>query len=108
MGCSPGALERSAGRVGAEWTDGGRRRSGALWASLARPGSERATWGWLGRRSEAWAKLLDLDFETLSLMQLYRASDATDETKDRQAMRPTCSPGPCLFDLQPTVTLFGR
>ena len=71
---------------------------------LARPGSERATWGWLGRRS-GLGELLDFDFETLSLMQMYRASDAL--MKHRQAIEAhlfTRAMG--LFDLQPTVTLF--
>ena len=49
--------------------------AGAIVGRLARPGSERATWGWLRRRS-GLGELLDFDFETLSLMQLYRASDA--------------------------------
>ena len=71
---------------------------------LARPGSERATWGWLGRRS-GLGELLDFDFETLSLMQMYRASDAL--MKHRQAIEAhlfTRAMG--LFDLEPTVTLF--
>ena len=71
---------------------------------LARPGSERANWGWLGRRS-GLGELLDFDFQTLSLMQMYRASDAL--MKHRQAIEAhlfTRAMG--LFDLQPTVTLF--
>ena len=71
---------------------------------LARPGSERATWGWLRRRS-GLGELLDFDFQTLSLMQMYRASDAL--MKHRQAIEAhlfTRAMG--LFDLQPTVTLF--
>ena len=35
---------------------------GAIVGRLARPGSERATWGWLGRRS-GLGELLDFDFE---------------------------------------------
>ena len=71
---------------------------------LARPGSERATWGWLRRRS-GLGELLDFDFQTLSLMQMYRASDAL--MKHRRAIGThlfTRAMG--LFDLQPTVTLF--
>ena len=82
----------------------GRRRWGRWWAVLARPGSERATWGWLGRRS-GLGELLDFDFQTLSLMQMYRASDAL--MRHRQAIEAhlfTRAMG--LFDLQPTVTLF--
>ena len=77
---------------------------GAIVGRLARPGSERATWGWLGRRS-GLGELLDFDFQTLSLMQMYRASDAL--MRHRQAIEAhlfTQAMG--LFDLQPTVTLF--
>ena len=77
---------------------------GAIVGRLARPGSERATWGWLGRRS-GLGELLDFDFQALSLMQMYRASDAL--MKHRQAIEAhlfTRAMG--LFDLQPTVTLF--
>ena len=44
---------------------------GAIVGRLARPGSERATWGWLRRRN-GLGELLDFDFQTLSLMQMYR------------------------------------
>ena len=77
---------------------------GAIVGRLARPGSERATWGWLGRRS-GLGELLDFDFQALSLMQMYRASDAL--MRHRQAIEAhlfTRAMG--LFDLQPTVTLF--
>ena len=56
---------------------------GAIVGRLARPGSERATWGWLRRRS-GLGELLDFDFQTLSLMQMYRASDAL--MRHRQAI----------------------
>ena len=77
---------------------------GAIVGRLARPGSVRATWGWLGRRS-GLGELLDFDYESLSLMQLYRASDAL--MRHRQAIEAhlfTRAMG--LFDLEPTVTLF--
>ena len=77
---------------------------GAMLGRLARPGSERATWGWLRRRS-GLGELLDFDYHTLSLMQMYRASDAL--MKHRAAIEAhlfTRAMG--LFDLQPTVTLF--
>ena len=75
---------------------------GAIVGRLARPGSERATWGWLAGAA-AWASFFD--FQTLSLMQMYRASDAL--MRHRQAIEAhlfTRAMG--LFDLQPTVTLF--
>lgn len=78
--------------------------AGAIVGRLARPGSERATWGWLRRRS-GLGELLDFDFETLSLMQMYRASDAL--MKHREAIeRHLFSRAMGLFDLEPTVTLF--
>ena len=78
--------------------------AGALVGRLARPGSERATWGWLRRRS-GLGELLGFDFETLSLMQMYRASDAL--MKHREAIeRHLFSRAMGLFDLEPTVTLF--
>ena len=78
--------------------------AGAIVGRLARPGSERATWGWLRRRS-GLGELLGFDFETLSLMQMYRASDAL--MKHREAIeRHLFSRAMGLFDLEPTVTLF--
>ena len=77
---------------------------GAMVGRLARPGSERATWGWLSRRS-GLGELLDFDYETLSLMQMYRASDAL--MKHRQVIeRHLFTRAMGLFDLEPTVTLF--
>ena len=77
---------------------------GAMVGRLARPGSERATWGWLRRRS-GLGELLEVDFESLSLMQMYRASDAL--MKHREAIeRHLFTRAMGLFDLEPTVTLF--
>jgi hypothetical protein len=47
---------------------------GNLIGRMAMPGSERATWQWLCQTS-ALGELLDVDFEGLSVMRLYRASD---------------------------------
>ena len=41
-------------------------------ARMAAPGSERATWHWLCERS-ALGELPGTDFETMSMMRLYRA-----------------------------------
>ena len=72
-------------------------------ARMAAPGSERATWRWLCERS-ALGELLDTDFETMSMMRLYRASDAL--MSHRRAIEDhlfaTVSD---LFGLQHTVTL---
>lgn len=48
--------------------------TGQLIARMAAPGSECATHHWLGHTS-ALGDLLEVDFEAMSLMQLYRASD---------------------------------
>ncbi len=77
---------------------------GAIVGRLARPGSERATWGWLRRRS-GLGELLEVDFETLPLMRMYRASDAL--MKHREAIeRHLFTRAMGLFDLEPRVTLF--
>ena len=47
---------------------------GVIVGRLAAPGSELATQRWLCERS-ALGELLDVDFEAMSLMQLYRAAD---------------------------------
>ncbi|MCY4636805.1 MAG: hypothetical protein OXG04_20280, partial [Acidobacteria bacterium] len=78
--------------------------AGAIVGRLAQPASERATHRWLQQRS-GLGELLGVDFETVSSMQLYRASDAL--VKHREAIEAHLferSMG--LFDLQPTVTLY--
>ncbi len=57
--------------------------AGALVGRLAQPASERATHRWLQARS-GLGELLGVDFETVSAMQLYRASDAL--VKHREAV----------------------
>ena len=77
---------------------------GSIIARMARPGSERATGRWLGERS-ALGELLEVDFETMGPMQLYRASDALmthRETIERHLFDRAMG----LFDLHPTVTLY--
>ena len=71
---------------------------------MAVPGSELATWGWLKNES-ALGEILDLDFEGMSLMRLYRASDlllhhqAKIEAFVFERVRS-------LFALESTVTLY--
>ena len=77
---------------------------GSIIARMAHPGSERATRRWLGERS-ALGELLEVDFETMGPMQLYRASDALmahRETIERHLFDRAMG----LFDLHPTVTLY--
>ncbi len=70
---------------------------------MAAPGSERATWRWLCRRS-ALGELLDTDFETMSMMRLYRASDAL--MSHRRAIEDHLFARVSdLFGLEHTVTL---
>jgi len=47
---------------------------GSIIARMAAPGSEQATYRWLGTRS-ALGELMDFDYETLDAMALYRISD---------------------------------
>ena len=71
---------------------------------MAAPGSELATWGWLKSES-ALGEILDFDFEGMSLMRLYRASDsllrhqAAIEAFVFERVRS-------LFALESTVTLY--
>ena len=82
----------------------GVHRGGALVGRLAQPASERATHRWLQARS-GLGELLGVDFETVSAMQLYRASDAL--VKHREALEAHLFDRALgLFDLQPTVTLY--
>ena len=77
---------------------------GSIIGRLAAPGSERATHAWLGQRS-ALGELLGVDFEALSAMQLYRASDALlahREDIEHHLFRQVSD----LFGLSPTVTLY--
>ena len=71
---------------------------------MAAPGSELATWGWLKNES-ALGEILDFDFEAMSLMRLYRASDLLLHHQGRieafvfEGVRS-------LFALESTVTLY--
>ena len=71
---------------------------------MAAPASELATWGWLQERS-GLGELLDVDFEAMPLMSLYRASDLL--IKHRQPIEAALfSRINDLFSLPTTVTLF--
>ena len=73
-------------------------------ARMAAPGSERATWRWLCARS-ALGELLEVDFETMSPMRLYRASDALMANRaaiERHLFEQVTE----LFGLSHTVTLY--
>ena len=71
---------------------------------MAAPASELATWGWLRERS-GLGELLDVDFEAMPLMSLYRASDLL--IKHRQPIEAALfSRINDLFSLPTTVTLF--
>ena len=77
---------------------------GSIVARLAYPASERATHAWLAERS-ALGELLEVDFESMGAMQLYRASDAL--IKHREAIEAHLFDRAMdLFDLAPTVTLY--
>ena len=73
-------------------------------ARMARPGSERASWRWLCERS-ALGELLGVDFERMSTMRLYRASDAL--LARRAAIEAHLfAQATDLFSLPRTVTLY--
>jgi len=77
---------------------------GVILGRMAAPGSELATRRWLCERS-ALGELLDVDFEAMSLMQLYRASDVL--MRHREALEAALFARVSeLFGLDWTVTLY--
>jgi len=77
---------------------------GVILGRMAAPGSELATQRWLCERS-ALGELLEVDFEAMSLMQLYRAGDVLmrHRTALEAALFTRVSE---LFGLDWTVTLY--
>jgi transposase len=77
---------------------------GSVIGRMAAPGSELATWRWLRERS-GLGELLEVDFEAMPLMSLYRASDLL--VRRRQLIETALfSRINDLFSLPATVTLF--
>lgn len=71
---------------------------------MAAPGSERTTYRWLWRHS-ALGEMIGTDYESMSLMQLYRASDtlmAPRQEIERHLFNELAD----LFGLSCTVTLY--
>ena len=85
----------------------GRQRAvavGSIIGRMAQPGSERASWRWLCERS-GLGELLEVDFEAMSLMRLYRVSDALmahREAIEKHLFEQVTE----LFGLGHTVTLY--
>jgi transposase len=77
---------------------------GSIVGRMACPGSELATWRWLQNQS-AFGELVDVDFEGVSLMRLYRASDLLVRHRDQieAALFKRINE---LFSLPATVTLY--
>jgi transposase len=77
---------------------------GGIIGRMACPGSELATWRWLRSRS-AFGELVDVDFEGVPLMSLYRASDHLVRNRDviEKALFARIND---LFSLPSTVTLY--
>jgi transposase len=77
---------------------------GNLIARMAHPASEWATWHWLQTHS-ALGELIEVDFEALSHMRLYRAADVLLE--HRAALEEhVFGTVQTLFSLDETVTLY--
>jgi hypothetical protein len=55
---------------------------GSIIGRIASPESELSTWHWLQQRS-AVGELLDVDFEAVPLMRLYRVSDLLVRQRDK-------------------------
>jgi transposase len=76
----------------------------SLIGRMAVPGSELSTWRWLRERS-ALGELLDVDFEAMPLMRLYRVSDLL--VRHREAIEAALFGRiETLFGLATTVTLY--
>jgi transposase len=77
---------------------------GSIIGRMAAPGSELATWHWLKERS-ALGELLEVDFEAMPLMRLYRVSDLL--VRHREAIESALFTRiQSLFSLPATVTLY--
>ena len=77
---------------------------GSIIGRMAAPSSERATYRWLSERS-GLGDLLDVDYEAMSQMQLYRASDLL--IKNQKAIEGQLFTRVSdLFGLACTVTLY--
>lgn len=77
---------------------------GSIIGRMARPGSELSTWRWL-QNTSACGELVDVDFEGVSLMRLYRASDFL--VRNREAIEKALFKRiNDLFSLPATVTLY--
>jgi len=77
---------------------------GSIIGRMACPGSELATWRWLQDKS-ALGELVDVDFEGVPLMRLYRASDLL--VRNREAIEEAVFRRiNDLFSLPATVTLY--
>lgn len=77
---------------------------GSVIGRMAIPGSELATWHWLQERS-ALGELMEVNFEAMPLMSLYRASDLL--VRHRQLIEEKLFARiNDLFSLQATVTLY--
>lgn len=77
---------------------------GSIISRMASPGSERATYAWLGQHS-GLGELLDVDFEASGLTSLYRASDrllAIREALEVALFERVRD----LFGLSTTITLY--
>lgn len=77
---------------------------GSIVGRMACPGSELATWTWLKNKS-AFGELVDVDFEGVPLMRLYRASDLLVRNREKiegALFRRIHD----LFSLPDTVTLY--
>lgn len=77
---------------------------GSIVGRMACPGSELATWRWL-QSTSAFGELVDVDFEGVPLMRLYRTSDLL--VRNREAIEGALFRRiNDLFSLPATVTLY--
>lgn len=77
---------------------------GSIIGRMAAPGSELSTWRWLRERS-GLGELIEFDYESMSLMQLYRVSDRLLRHQ-QQIEGALFSRVQDLFSLSTTITLY--
>ena len=77
---------------------------GSIIGRMAQPGSEDATFKWL-KHNSSLGELLEFDFETMSSMRLYRASDQLIRNRE-QIEQSLFHRIEDMFRLETTVTLY--
>ena len=77
---------------------------GSIIGRMAHPTSDRGTGNWLKNNSDL-SELLDVDFEGISLMSLYRASDLLIRKQENIPAGPVCPDQRFVFPAEYGISL---